>query len=353
MDSGRRASPAARTFEIENEHGLRATVLEHGALLQSLWVPDATGAAANVVLGYSDPLEYLRDSLYLGATVGRFANRLRNGRFTIDGEEYRVPRNAYPHTVHGGGAGFNSKTWAGRPYSTSSGEGVSMRYVSADGEEGFPGTLRVEVRYEAATDDNTLRIVYSAITDRPTVVNLTNHSFFNLDGEGSGSILDHSLTLDADHFLPLDGEFIPTGEVRAVAATPMDFRHPRAIGQRISEADDQLRLAGGYDHNYVLRPADGLARAARLVAPVSGRTLEIWTTEPAIDVYTANAFDGSVTGAGGRPYLRFGGIALETEHVSNSPNVAGFPSTVLRPGDEYRSLTELRFGVSRPSAQAA
>jgi len=255
--------------------------------------------------------------------------------------------NEPPSSVHGGTFGFNRKVWHGTPFVTSEGVGVRMGYLSPDGEEGFPGNLEVEVGYELLRHENTLRFSYSATTDAPTIVNLTNHSFLNLDGEAAGSILDHVVTMQSDGYLPLSSTMIPTGDVARVSSTPLDFRSPQTIGSRVKSTHPQIALVGGYDHNFVVRRVgSGLTQALTMESPVSGRSVEVWTSEPAIDFYSGNYFDGSVIGAGGAPYQRWAGVAIEPEHVSNSPNLPAFPSTTLRPGETYASLTEFRFGVA-------
>lgn len=334
---------SVHAFTLSNSHGMSVEILEFGAILQSIRVPDLHNEITNVALGFRELDEYVADHSFFGAIVGRCANRLENGDFTIDGLAYHATVNDPPNSVHGGASGFNRKVWVGTPFATSTSSGVRMHYTSPAGEEGFPGTLEATVVYELLHDENTLRASYSATTDQPTIVNLTNHSFFNLEGEGNGTVLDHVVTIYADSYLPLLPTLLPTGEVRSVVSTPMDFRTPHTIGERSGQTEDFL-LVGGYDHNYVLGPeTKELVHAVTLAAPASGRRLEVWTTEPAIDFYTGNYFDGSITGAGGLLYEKYAGVAIEPEHVSNSPNMPSFPTTVLRPGGTYLSTTEWRF----------
>ena len=335
-----------KRFELVNDHRMSVAVLEYGAIIQAIRVPDRGGRIDNVALGLATVDEYVGDRSYFGAVVGRFANRIENGWFVLDGRRHQVTVNEPPSSVHGGASGFNRKVWNGTPFVTSEAAGVRMGYLSPAGEEGFPGNLEVEVGYELLRHENTIRFSYSATTDAPTIVNLTNHSFLNLDGEGAGTILDHVVTIHSDGYLPLSSTMIPTGDVARVSSTPLDFRIPKTIGARVKSTYPQIALVGGYDHNFVVRRAEsGLAHALTMESAVSGRSVEVWTTEPAIDFYSGNYFDGSVIGVGGAPYERWAGVAIEPEHVSNSPNLPAFPSTTLRPGETYASLTEFRFGV--------
>jgi aldose 1-epimerase len=313
--------------------------MPYGAAIQQLWAPDAGGERANVVLGFATVDEYARsDGHFFGATVGRFANRIAGGRFELDGAVHEL---AGP--LHGGPAGFDRRLWE---VAVAGGDRAVFRYTSEDGEMGYPGKLDVEVAYTLA--DRSLTIDYRAETDRATVVNLTNHTLWNLAGEGEGTIGGHLLAVNAEWYTPVSAELLPTGEIAPVTGTPFDFRTATAVGARLEADDEQLRHAGGYDQNFVLdrRGATGLVGAARLEEPRSGRVLEIETTEPGLQVYSGNFLAGELVGAGGRPYPRRGGIALETQHFPDSPNQAAFPTTVLRPGAILTSTTVYRLSHS-------
>ncbi len=318
--------------------GLRARILTYGAVIAALETPDAQGDWANVVLGLDSLEGYVHRSPHFGAVPGRFANRIAHGRFTLDGVTYQLTCNDGPNTLHGGPTGFGHRAWTA--VSSSAGH-VALRYVSQDGEEGYPGTLTTTVTYTAKAGD--LRIDYRAETDRPTVLNLTNHSYFNLAGEGSGDVMGHLLQIEADHFTPIDPTGIPTGEVRPVAGTPFDFRIPQPIGACIREADDQLQRARGYDHNWMLRPGPGVHPAARLHHPGSGRTLQVLTDQPGVQAYSGNMLTGALAGPSRRIYRPGDAVCLETQHVPDSPNQPTFPSTVLRPHQVFTSSTVFRF----------
>lgn len=321
--------------------GLEAAVLSWGATLAALHVPDAAGRLANVVLGFDTLAGYLRSGAHMGGIVGRYANRIANGRFTLDGVAYRIPANNGRHALHGGPVGFDRVLWQIESLVEGETPAIVLRHVSPDGDQGFPGRLDVRVRYTLEADG--LRIDYNATTDRATVVNFSNHAYFNLAGAGSGDVLGHEVMIAADRFTPVDTELIPTGELRAVAGTPLDFRQPTTIGVRIDEPEPQLVWAGGYDHNFVLEGAGSTPRlAARMREPGSGRCMEVWTTEPGVQFYSGNFFDGSDVGYDGRRYQRRHGFCLETQHFPDSPNQPAFPSTVLRPGETFRSTTILR-----------
>ncbi len=330
-------------YVLTNGHGMRVKILPYGGIVQSLEVPDRNGETANVVLGFDEVQGYLdHPDPYFGALIGRYGNRIADGRFTLDGTSYALPVNNGPNSLHGGTAGFDKRVWAATPIGT---DALELRLSSPDGDQGYPGTLSVTVRY-TVTGEQGLRIDYEATTDAPTVVNLTNHSYFNLGGAGSGDVYGHLLQLNATRFTPVDASLIPTGDLDPVARTPLDFRRPVAIGERIREAHPQLRYAGGYDHNFLLdRTGAGLFAAAQVTEPVSGRTMEVLTTEPGLQFYSGNFLDGTIAGAGGGLYRQGDGLALETQHYPDSPNRPAFPSTVLRPGETYRSTTEYRFGV--------
>jgi aldose 1-epimerase len=333
-------------WTVANDRDMTVTVLTYGGIIQTMEVPDRDGVPANLVLGLATLDQYMAGNPpYLGALIGRYANRIAGGAFTLDGRTYRVPVNNPPNSLHGGTEGFDRRVWT----ATGTGDGVELAYTSPDGEMGYPGALAVRARY-TLTADSELRIDYEATTDAPTHLNLTNHSYFNLAGEAAGDIGGHVLRLHAGRFTPTDATSIPTGELAPVAGTPFDFISPHAIGERIGEDDEQLRFGLGYDHNYVLdRPpgSDGaLIPAARVTDPGSGRFLEVETTEPGIQLYSGNQLDGTLTGTGGVAYGPRAGLCLETQHFPDSPNQPGFPSTVLRPGETYRSATVYRFGIS-------
>ena len=340
------AGEAVEVFALTNAHGLRVRAITYGGVIVSLETPDRAGRRGDIVLGYDSLDGYLRSSPYFGAIVGRYGNRIAGGRFTLDGISYRLATNNGPNHLHGGVKGLDKVVWAAEPFSGDSSAGVAFSYTSPDGEEGYPGALRMRVTY-TLTDRDELIVDYVATTDKATPVNLTQHSYFNLAGNGAGDILDHELTIDADSFTPVDSTLIPTGAIAPVAGTPFDFRAPVAIGARIAQDDPQLRNGRGYDHNFVLsRRGTGLVHAARVTEPMSGRTLDIATTEPGIQFYSGNFLDGSITGKAG-VYGRHSGFCLETQHYPDSPNQPAFPSTILRPGEEYRSRTVFTFGVAR------
>ncbi|SPF41953.1 Aldose 1-epimerase [Candidatus Sulfopaludibacter sp. SbA4] len=321
-------------YTLANAKGMEARVTNFGAILVSLKTPDRRGALADIVLGFDTFDGYLNTKRYFGATVGRYANRIAHGAFTLDGHAYTLARNNGENSLHGGVRGFHKAIWKGRAIAGPP-PAVEFTYLSRDGEEGYPGNLSVTVRY-TLTDANELRIEYTAATDKPTVVNLTNHSFFNLAGEGAGDVLRHVVTIDADRFTPVDAGQIPTGELQSVGGTPFDFRKPTAIGARID--------AQGYDHNYVLNHAPGkLGFAARVTEPGSGRIMEVLTSEPGVQFYTANTLDGSDRGKGGHVYGPRSAFCMETQHFPDSPNRPDFPTTVLRPGASFRSTTVYRF----------
>jgi len=335
-------------FTMTNARGIEVRAIDYGAIVTSIRTPDRTGQLADIVLGFDDMKGYATNGPYFGAIVGRYANRIAKGRFTLDGKTYRLAVNNGPNALHGGLKGFDKVMWQAEPGADSAGVHLSLRYTSADGEEGYPGTLRATVTY-TLTDDNRLVIDYEATADKATPVNLTQHSYFNLGGEGSGDILGHELTLDADRFVPIDSTFIPTGQISPVAGTPFDFRTPLAIGARIDLPDPQLQAGHGYDHTFVITRSasdSGLIPAARVVDPRSGRTLDVATTEPGVQFYTGNFLDGTVVGKSGHAYQRRSGLCLETHHFPDSPNKSQFPSTILRPGKVFRSRTAFTFGIA-------
>lgn len=331
---------AVALFTLSNSKGMEAAIATYGGAIVSLKTPDRTGRMGDVVLGYDHLAEYINGRAFFGALVGRYANRIGHAQFTIDGQTYNIPKNDGENSLHGGTRGFDKHVWRARQLS---GGAVELTYVSKDGEEGYPGTLTAVVTY-TLTDDNVLRIRYTATTDKPTVVNLTNHSYFNL--RGGGDILGHLITINADRFTPVDSGLIPTGELKPVDGTPFDFRKARTPGERIGQADEQLKLGKGYDHNWVLNRKDaGLSLAARIEEPgVSGRIMEIYTDQPGLQFYTGNFLDGSEKGKG-KTYAFRSGFCFETQHFPDSPNRPSFPSTVLRPGQKYDTTTEFRFSA--------
>lgn len=328
---------AVALYTLTNGNGLQAAITTYGARLVSLTVPDRNGKMGDIVLGYDRLAPYLKGRPYFGATIGRYANRIAKGRFTLDGVTYHLPINSGGNTLHGGGKGFDTRLWHAAPFETSDGPGLKLTYVSADGQEGFPGRLTVTVRYRLR-NDNALQIDYRATTTKPTVVSLTNHSYFNLSADPMHhSILNELLTVNASRFTPLDKAHIPTGAISSVAGTPFDFRKATAIGARINADNEQIRIAHGYDDNWVLnKPKPGaLTTAAVLTDPRNGRQLEVRTTEPGLQIYTGNFLGGG--------FPVHSGVALETQHFPDSPNHPSFPSTVLRPGQIYTSRTVYLF----------
>jgi aldose 1-epimerase len=329
---------------------LRVQVIEFGAVVTAIECPDRDGRSANVVLGLSDLKGYETVSPSFGAVVGRYANRIAGGRFTLDGTEYELPTNEGPNTLHGGPGNFGLRLWRTEEADATS---LALGRRSPTGEEGFPGNLDVRVRYSLPAD-GVLRLEYRAMTDRPTVVNLTNHSYFNLAGEGSGDVMGHLVQLEADGVLATDATQVPTGDVRPVAGTPFDFRAPRALGERIRTGDPQIVIGKGYDHAFVLRRGGGggggggggLRLAATCVEPGSGRRLEVWTDRPSLQLYTANNLDGRLVGPSGRTYRPGDAVCFETQGYPNAPNTPSFPSTVLRPGEAFETATEFRFSVA-------
>ena len=334
-------------YTLTNSNGVVAKVITYGATLTELHVPDIKGVSADVVLGFagmSEPSGYLSPKdPYFGATVGRYANRIAKGKFTLDGKEYTLALNNGPNSLHGGKKGFDKVVWKAEPVPNSDGESVRFTYTSADGEEGYPGTLTTTVTY-SLTDKNELILDYKATTDKDTVLCLTNHTYFNLAGEGSGDVLDHVVVLNADKFLPVDDTLIPTGELKDVKGTPLDFTNPTPIGQRIDQVPGGPPK--GYDHCYVVNGQAGTLRpAAKVTDPKSGRVLEMLSTEPGVQLYTGNFLDGSVIGIGGKTYPQHGAFCLEAEHYPDSPNHPAFPSVVLKPGETYTQTTVYKFSA--------
>jgi aldose 1-epimerase len=337
---------AVEIFTLTNRNGLEVKAMTYGGIITSIRVPDRAGALADVTLGFETLDGYLKGHPYFGAIVGRYGNRIAGGKFAIDGRTFTLATNNGPNHLHGGKVGFDKAVWSAEPAAASAGgAGVVLSHTSPDGDEGYPGTLRARVSY-TLTDRNELVVEYHATSDKPTPVNLTQHSYFNL--AGGGDILDHDLTIHATRYTPVDATLIPTGELAPVEGTPFDFRKPAKVGARIDTAHEQLKNGLGYDHNFVLDGKAGeLRAAARLVDGKSGRTLEVSTTEPGMQFYSGNFLDGTLTGKGGQVYRRRAGLCLETQHFPDSPNKPNFPSTILRPGAEYRSKTVFTFGTTQ------
>jgi aldose 1-epimerase len=333
---------AVELIRLAGGGGLEVDVIPYGCIIVSLRTPDRTGRLADVVLGFDSLDPYLHSSPYFGAVVGRYANRIANGRFSLDGRTYQLTVNEPPNHLHGGAVGFDKRMWDS---ARSGRNAVTLRRTSGDGEEGYPGNLTVEVTY-TLTDRNELLVDYAAECDKPTPINLTQHSYFNLRGEGDGDILGHQLRINANSYLPVTERLIPPGWFAPVEKTPFDFRHEIEIGGRIDSADEQLRYGHGYDHTFVLNPAEtGLAHAARLFDPSTGRAMDVLTTEPGLQFYSGNVLDGSLLGKSGRRYGRRAGLCLETQHFPDSPNRPEFPSTILRPGGRFTSRTVLAFSA--------
>ena len=322
---------------------VEARVMTYGARVVSLMTPDRNGKMADVVLGYNSLDGYLADGkTYFGAIVGRYGNRIAHGTFSLDGQQYHIPLNNNENSLHGGTTGFDKMVWQARPIA----DGVEMTLVSKDGDQGFPGTLTAHVRY--SLHHGALRIDYSTTTDKPTVINLTNHSYFNLSGEGSGTILQEELMIAADKYTPVDAGLIPTGVLAPVEGTPFDFRKATLIGARINDNNEQLKIAGGYDHNWVLRGTNGETKtAARVYDPASGRVLTVTTTEPGVQFYSGNFLDGTLKGPSGKPYVKNAALCLETQHFPDSPNHPAFPTTELKPGETRHSTTTFTFSTQK------
>jgi aldose 1-epimerase len=327
-------------YTLTNSHGMEARIMTYGGILVSLKTPDRKGALADVVLGHDDLAGYVADSkTFFGALIGRYANRIGHAQFTLEGVTYKLPKNDGENSLHGGPQGFDKHVWTGRELP----DGVELTYLSKDGEAGYPGNLTAVVSYRL-TDDNRLQIHYTATTDKPTVVNLTNHSYWNL--KGGGDALAHLVTLNADRFTPVDSGLIPTGELKPVAGTPFDFRKATEPGARIGQADAQLKLGNGYDHNWVLNKNGlGLTLAARVEETSTGRVMEVYTDQPGIQFYTGNFLDGAVKGKGGVPANQHTALCFETQHYPDTPNKPSFPSAELKPGQKYATTTEFRFSA--------
>jgi aldose 1-epimerase len=336
---------AVELYTLSNGNGMEARITTYGGAVVSLTVPDRAGKFGDVVLGMDTLEGYRSQTAFFGAIIGRYGNRIAHGHFTLAGKTYRLPKNNGDNTLHGGPQGFDKKVWKAAEATDSEGPALALTYVSQDGEEGFPGTMTVKVIY-TLTNRNELKIDYTATTDKPTVINLTNHSYFNLAGPGSGDVLNSQVTINADRYSPVDAGLIPTGEPRPVKGTPFDFTKPTAIGARINEKNDQLKLAGGYDHNFVLnRSATGLSKAAEVYEPNTGRVMEVLTTQPGMQFYTSNFLDGTLHGKGGKAYGKHGAFCMETQHFPDSPNHPAYPSVELKPGETYRNTTVYRFSA--------
>jgi aldose 1-epimerase len=342
---GRTDAGEAFLFTLSRDGAPTVAITNQGGFIVSVLAKDRAGKAADVTLGYKDFDGYTKGKDFLGCLVGRYANRIAKGKFSLDGKAYTLATNNGPNALHGGPTGFHTRLWTPEVVSGADGEALELTYVSKSGEEGYPGALTAKVVYSLRADGG-LVIDYSATTDAPTVVNLTNHAYFNLAGEGEGTILGHELQLESDTFTPVDATLIPTGEMKKVEGGPFDFRKATAIGARIDAKDEQIARGGGYDHNFVLRSKAGELRlVAKVVEPKSGRALEVYTTEPGIQFYSGNFLDGSITGKSGKPYVKRGGFCLETQHYPDSPNRPEWPSVVLRPGQTYRHTTVYRLTV--------
>jgi aldose 1-epimerase len=333
-------------YTLTNRRGAEVKITNYGGIITSLKVPDRTGKPDDIVLGFDNLDGYLKGDPYFGAIVGRYANRIAKGRFTLNGRQYTLAVNNGENHLHGGIKGFDKVVWAARPLKVPNGAALRLTYLSKDGEEGYPGNLSVKVIYTLTNADE-LKIEYWATTDKDTVVNLTNHSYFNLAGQGNGDILNHQLLINARRFTPTDAGSIPTGELKSIKGTPFDFTSAFRIGDRIKDDDQQLKFGKGYDHNFVLNGRMGTLRQAAVVyEPTSGRLMEIWTTEPGIQFYSGNFLDGTLTGKDGKVYQQRYGFCLETQHFPDSPNEPSFPTTVLRRGQQYHTITIHKFKIS-------
>ena len=333
-------------YTLANGNGATVSIIDYGGTVTSLKVPDRRGKFADVVLGFSKLADYETKSPYFGCLVGRFGNRIANGIFKLEGKAYRLPVNNGPNSLHGG-RGFDKVVWNAKPVPTKQGPSLKLDYVSKDGEEGYPGTLKVTATY-TLTNKNELKLVYRAKTDKTTIVNLTHHSYFNLSGQGTGDILDHLVTIHSDKFTPVNQHQIPTGKITSVKGTPFDFRKPTAIGDRINEKNEQLMFTKGYDQNWVAdKPAGHLGIIAKVEEPQSGRVMEVISTEPGVQFYTGNFLDGSITGKGGKVYGFRHGFCFEPQHFPDAPNHRNFPSTVLRPGETYKNTIMYRFSKAK------
>ena len=340
---------AVDIFTMTNDHGLRVRFLSYGGIITEIDVPDRTGRTDNIALGLRSLQDYETLPGHFGAITGRYANRIGGAQFTLDGQTYHLIANNGPNTLHGGPNALDRQVWTVSPLTVPNGVAATLSYVSPDGDQNFPGTLTTRVTY-TLTNDDVLQIVYVASTDKDTVVNFTNHSYFNLAGNGSGSVAGQSLLVNADHYTPVGPDLIPTGEIASVEGTPLDFRQMMPIGARLDSAFQQMVYAHGYDHNFVLNkgPGDGMTFAARGYDPRTGRVIDCFTTEPAVQVYTSNGMNGSVVGSSGTTYRQTEAFTLETQHFPDSPNKPNFPTTELKPGQEFHSTTIFRFATDAP-----
>ena len=338
---------SVKIYTLKNVNGMEVAISDLGGTIIKWIAPDKEGKFADITLGSNNPEDYLTSTKYLGALIGRFGNRIAKGKFSLDGQEYTLAVNNGPNALHGGLKGFNAAIWVATPVDGAE-PSLKLTHLSKDGDEGYPGNLNVEVIY-TLKNDNSLSIDYKATTDKNTVINLTNHVYFNLKGEGKGDILDHEITINADKFLPTDAGLIPTGELKPVKGTPFDFTSSNVIGERINDTTDvDIKLGGGYDHCWVFTDqSNKLKSVAMVTEPASGRTLEVFTTEPAVQFYTGNFLNGSATGKSGVKYERRYGFCLETQHFPDSPNQSAFPTTTLKPGETYQTTTVYKFGVKK------
>jgi aldose 1-epimerase len=336
---------AVEIYTLKNTSGAEAKIMTYGGIVQSLIMPDKNGKLADIVLGYDTLDGYLTNSPYFGALIGRYGNRIGGAQFTLDGKTYTLATNNNGNTLHGGLKGFDKVVWTARPLPSAQGPALIMTYVSKDGEEGFPGNLQITAIY-TLTEDDTLRLEFTAQTDQPTVVNLTHHSYFNLAGQGNGDILGHIVYINSEVTTPVDKDLIPTGQYASVNGTPFDFRKPTAIGARINDPDAVLQYGPGYDHNWVIsKPTGQLGLQARVTEPTSGRVMEVWSDEPGLQFYAGNFLDGTITGKGGAVYQRRTGFCMEPQHFPDSPNKSNFPSTVLLPGQKFQSVIVYKFSA--------
>lgn len=336
---------AVEAFTFTNANGMAVTAITYGGIITSLQVPDKAGQLGDVVLGYDALQGYVDKSPFFGTIVGRYGNRIAKGRFTIDGTAYSLPINNGPNHLHGGPQGFDKKVWKAEPFERADAVGVVFTHTSPDGDMGYPGTLQAKVTY-TLTNDNTLRFDYEATTDKPTHVNLTQHTYFNLAGAGTGDILGHEIEIKADRYTPVDAGLIPTGELASVEGTPFDFRKATTIGARIDADHPQIKAGGGYDHNMVFTRAGGdMEQVVSVHEPTTGRTMTVATTQPGVQFYTGNFLDGTITGKGGKVYPKRSGFCLETQHFPDTPNKPEFPTTLLKPGETYKQSTSYTFGT--------